>query len=195
MRSMLYYVRAFSDKAGERIRLWVNRRNNDGTIRTSGRLILRRNSEVLVRKDGLMSTGEGTVTIREGTRVTVETGGRLLIGNDVGINRNCYIAVHEEIVIGNNTIFGPGVVVVDQDHDFRDPGGLKAGRYKTGRIRIGNNVWIGANAVVLRNTDIGDNSVIGAGCVVRGNVEPGSVIKRIDNECQEYNQDIIKKNL
>ena len=39
----------------------------------------------------------------------------------------------------------------------RDPGGLKAGNYKTGSVSIGNNVWIGANAVILRNTKIGLN--------------------------------------
>ncbi len=180
---MIYYVKVFGEKTGEKIRLWTCRKVNEGRITTSGKLNLRKNSSVTVKKNGYMTTGEGIVTIREGCRITVEEGAGLIIGKDVGINCNCYIAVHEEVSIGDNTIFGPGVVVVDHDHDHRNPDGLKAGSYKTGRVSIGSNVWIGANAVILRNTSIGDNSVIGAGCVVKGDIAPGTVVKRKDNEC------------
>ena len=48
--------------------------------------------------------------------------------------------------------------------------------YKSSPVKIGNNVWIGANAVILRGTVIGDNCVIGAGTVVKGTFESGSVI-------------------
>ena len=40
---------------------------------------------------------------------------------------------------------------------------------------IGNDVWIGAGAVILRGTTIGDKAVIGAGSIVKGNVPAGSV--------------------
>lgn len=43
-------------------------------------------------------------------------------------------------------------------------------------VKIGNNVWIGANTIILRGTEIGDNYVIGAGCVVKGKYNKGSVI-------------------
>ena len=41
-------------------------------------------------------------------------------------------------------------------------------------VRLGNNVWIGAHAVVLKGVSIGDNAIIGAGAVVTGNVESGA---------------------
>ena len=47
--------------------------------------------------------------------------------------------------------------------------------YKTAPIIIGNNVWVGANTVILRGAEIGDNSVIGAGCIVKGKIPENSV--------------------
>ena len=45
-----------------------------------------------------------------------------------------------------------------------------------GEVVIGNNVFIGVNAVILRNVTIGDNSVIGAGAVVSKDVPPATVV-------------------
>ena len=72
--------------------------------------------------------------------------------------------------------FSPNVQIYDHDHDFRVEGGVKAGKYKTAPVEIGNNVWIGANTIILRGTKIGDNAVIGAGCVVKGEVPAGAVL-------------------
>ena len=49
-------------------------------------------------------------------------------------------------------------------------GGLKADKYKEGTIEIGENCWIGANTVILRNTKLGKNCVVAAGSVL-GNCE------------------------
>ena len=58
--------------------------------------------------------------------------------------------------------------------EFR--GGVKAKKFKTAPVVIGNNVWIGANAIILRGTTIGDNSVIAAGSVVKGNVPSNTLL-------------------
>ena len=175
MTGILYYIFRASAKFKETYRCFYVRHANKGSLLKAGKLVLDGNVSVLIREGGSMSTGAGVVSIRQGSRVIVENGACLKIGDDVGINANCYIAVHEEVIIGDNTILGPGVVVVDQDHDYKAEGGLKSEKYLTGRVKIGNNVWIGANAVILRNTTIGDNAVIGAGSVVSGNVPEGTV--------------------
>ena len=46
---------------------------------------------------------------------------------------------------------------------------------KMGRIKIGNNVYIGTNAMILPDVTIGDNCVIGAGAIVTKNIPSGSV--------------------
>ena len=66
-------------------------------------------------------------------------------------------------------------MVYDHDHDFRAEGGVKSMQYKSSPIKIGNNVWIGANSIILRGTVIGDNAVIGAGSIVKGEVPVGEL--------------------
>ena len=114
--------------------------------------------------------------MRDGAKIRVRKGGKCIIGNNTSINSNNIIACHEKIEIGDNCQFSPNVQIYDHDHDFRDAGGLKAMKYKTTPVKIGNNVWIGANTVILRGTEIGDNCVVGAGSVIKGIFPAGSVI-------------------
>ena len=86
------------------------------------------------------------------------------------------------IKIGNHVQFSPNVMVYDHDHDFRAAGGVKSMKYRSTPIVIGNNVWIGANTVILRGSCIGNNCVIGAGSVIHGEYEDNSIViqKRVD---------------
>lgn len=114
--------------------------------------------------------------MRDGAKIRVRKGGTCIIGNNSSINSNNMIACHERIEIGDDVQLSPNVQIFDHDHDFRAEGGIKAGKYKTGAIKIGNNVWIGADTVILRGTELGDNCVVGAGCVIKGKYDAGSVI-------------------
>ena len=113
--------------------------------------------------------------MRDGAKIRVRKGGKCIIGSNTSINSNNMIACHESIEIGDNCQFSPNVQIYDHDHDFRDAEGLQAMKYKTSPIRIGNNVWIGANTVILKGTSIGNNCVIGAGCIIKGDF-PSNVI-------------------
>lgn len=80
----------------------------------------------------------------------------------------------------------PNVQIYDHDHDFRVKSGISEGMYKTAPVEIGNNVWIGANTIILRGTKIGDNCVIGAGSIVKGNVLSNSVfLQKKENMVKE----------
>lgn len=115
------------------------------------------------------------VTTMQNSRILVR-GGELSIGNNVGINSNCVIACHDTIKIGANVGIGPNVCIYDHDHDFRAEGGKKSKKYKTAPVIIEENVWIGANSVILRGTHIGKNSVIAAGSVVKGKIPENTVV-------------------
>ena len=79
------------------------------------------------------------------------------------------------------------MVIYDHDHDFKVHGGKKMEKYKTSPIKIGNNVWIGANVIILRGVTIGDNSVIAAGTIVRENVRENVIYhSKIENSQKEY---------
>jgi acetyltransferase-like isoleucine patch superfamily enzyme len=123
--------------------------------------------------------------------VCIKCKGRLAIGERTYINRNVMIACREEILIGTGVVIANNVSIYDHDHRYADPTlpyGVQG--YRTGRVSIGNNVWLGAGAVVLRGVSIGDGAVIGAGAVVVKDVPaaeiwggvPARLIRRVREE-------------
>lgn len=75
------------------------------------------------------------------------------------------------ITIGDNVTMAPRVHILA--HDASTKGFLNY--TKIGRVNIGNNVFIGAESVVLPNVTIGDNVVIGANSTVTKDIPPNSV--------------------
>ena len=116
------------------------------------------------------------VKARSGVKIKIRDNAHVEIGEGTSFNYDCMVVSHDKIKIGNNVQFGPHVYIYDHDHDYRAKDGLEKLKYKTGPVTIGNNVWIGANAIILRDTFIGDNCVVGAGTVVKGNFPNNSVI-------------------
>lgn len=111
--------------------------------------------------------------MRSHSHLRVRKNALLQLGDNVSLNYGNMIVSHEKIIIGNDVQFGPNVLIYDHDHDYRAEGGIKSGKFKTSPVIIGNNVWIGANTVILRGTVIGDNCVIAAGSIVSGTIPRG----------------------
>ena len=136
-------------------------------MRIRSQLMIQKNAEkVCIGKNFKMETD---------AKVRVIDGGKLNIGESCFINCNSYITTLGTTTIGNNCMIGPGVMIFDHDHDFKAPGGISSGKMIRGTIVIGNNVWIGANCMILKGAKIGDNAVIGAGCVINSEIPANSV--------------------
>jgi acetyltransferase-like isoleucine patch superfamily enzyme len=90
----------------------------------------------------------------------------LIIGNNVFINRGVSISASLSIEIGNDCLIGDMVSIQDSNwHEVMQGGGVK-----TAGIKIGKNVWIGKNAIILPGVNIGDHSVIAAGSVISNDI-------------------------
>ncbi|MBZ4299525.1 hypothetical protein LAJ56_16345 [Streptococcus pneumoniae] len=61
---------------------------------------------------------------------------------------------------------------------------MKAKKFKTAPVMIGENVWIGANSIVLKGVSIGENSVVAAGSVVTKDIPADTIFiqKRLSRE-------------
>ncbi|WP_062237233.1 acyltransferase [Fictibacillus sp. FJAT-27399] len=116
------------------------------------------------------------IKIKSGSRIRVRKGAEMRIGKNTSLNHGCIFTAHERIIVGENVQFGPNVLIYDHDHDYKQKDGLKNLLFKTTPVEIGDNVWIGANVVILRGTKIGNNCVVGAGCVVKGEFNDDTVI-------------------
>ena len=117
---------------------------------------------------------------------------KIEIGNNVGIS-GATIYARKEITIGDNTLIGGNVKILDNDfHPIEVEARNLDIKEKIGtrKIKIGKDCFIGANSLILKGVEIGDGSVVGAGSVVTGkfpsNVviagNPARVIKVLERE-------------
>ena len=83
--------------------------------------------------------------------------------------------------MGDGVLFGPNVVVAVAGHPVDPDLRRKVAQFNL-PVHIGNNVWIGAGAIILPGITIGDNSVIGAGSVVTKDI-PANVVA-VGNPCR-----------
>ena len=116
-------------------------------------------------------------TIIECTGGIRDLGEGLITGNNVGIAQNCFIQVRGMVIIGSNVIFGPGVSIFSENHNFSDRNQniLEQGESRKGVI-IEDDVWIGARSVILDGVTIGAHSIIAAGSVVNKSIPEYSII-------------------
>lgn len=142
-------------------------------------------TEITIERRAVLQLGT-KFRMRSGAKIRIRKRAKCIIGDNVAIGHGNLIACHDIIKIGNNVLFSPNVLIYDHDHDFRCKMDIFK-HYKTAPIEIGNNVWIGANTVVLRGTKIGDNCVVGAGCIIKGNYPSNTIIIQKRKEyCKLY---------
>lgn len=107
---------------------------------------------------------------------TSKVSGDIKIGKNVkthfAISGGCYFQGGNGIVIGDNTIFAPGVKVISANHN---PDKYEVW-IKNNPIVIGKRCWIGANATILPGVNLGDNVIVGAGAVVTKSFPSNSVL-------------------
>ena len=123
--------------------------------------------------------------------VTIARGTLVSIGDGTWINSNLTLVDDYKITIGKNCLFAPNVTISTTGHPVHpEPRGM--GMYSF-PVTIGDNVWIGSNAVILPGVTIGENSVIGAGSVVTKDI-PANVIAfgtpcRVFREISEHDRE------
>ena len=102
-----------------------------------------------------------------------DCGKNLVIGKNVFINSVCKVQDQGGIEIGDGTLIGHNVVLATLNHALAPE---RRGDLIPRPIRIGKNVWIGSNAVILPGVTIGDGAVIAAGAAVTKDVPENSVV-------------------
>lgn len=115
------------------------------------------------------------------------------LGKNVYANFNLTLVDDTHIYIGDYVMIGPNVTLSTAGHPIEPEWRKKSAQFNI-PIKIENNVWIGANAVVLPGITIGENSVIGAGSIVTKDVpanmvafgNPCRVVRAINDHDREY---------
>ena len=117
-------------------------------------------------------------TVSSFTKIKV-TDGPLVTGERCGFATGCFIAVGAGgVEMGDNVICGPNVAIIATNYSYERVGvPLEEQGHTSVGIRIGHNVWIGANAVVLDGSVIGENSIVVANSLVNRRFPPNSIIQ------------------
>ncbi|WP_291858232.1 DapH/DapD/GlmU-related protein [Marinilabilia sp.] len=116
---------------------------------------------------------------------------------DPGDSPGVYINAYGGLKMGNNVAVAPNVTIVTTNHNKYDHRKIS----RTKGVEIGNNVWIGANCVILPGAKIGNEVTIGAGCVVSGEIPSKSTVTRGDDaikiipKTKDYEWDIYQEKL
>lgn len=91
---------------------------------------------------------------------------KIVVGAQTYINRFTMLDASEKIEIGANCMIGPYCYITDHDHGMQKDRPVRDQDLVSAPVRIGNDVWIGAGAVILKGVQIGEGAVIGAGSVI-----------------------------
>ena len=121
-------------------------------------------------------------------------------GDEVWLNNNClFVSDGPGIFVGSRTSFGTHCEVFDSDFHDMHPDRRMSGTPKTGKVVIGENVFIASNVKIMKGVTIGNNSIISHGSVVTRPIpenvvvagNPAKIIQRIEPipEAQEPTPD------
>jgi acetyltransferase-like isoleucine patch superfamily enzyme len=130
------------------------------------------------------------VSCYAGCSFSVGDNGHCSIGDFTLLN-GALIMAEEKIDIGSHCLISWNVGIADSDFHPLEPAQRLIDaqalapyftnrpprpKLRTAPVKIGDNVWIGMNAIILKGVTIGENSVVAAGSVVTKSVEPNTVV-------------------
>jgi len=106
-----------------------------------------------------------------GADIILFKGAHMVLGSSY-INGNCRLRCGKEIIIGDGCAISHDVTIMDSDfHKI-----IGSEKPNSIPVHIGNNVWIGSRAMVLKGVTVGDGSIIGAGSIVTHDVPPNAFV-------------------
>lgn len=145
-------------------------------IETDGVVFMGRDVELTARRDmGHVRVGR-FVWIGNGNAIRCHEG-HLSIGDKTVFGSNNVVNCYLDVEIGAECIFADWIYVTDFDHRFDDPNvPIRSQGIDTSPVRIGDGVWIGEKATILRGVTVGEGAVIGSHALVTTDVPPGAVV-------------------
>lgn len=99
-------------------------------------------------------------------------------GRNYHINTGCTFDGRGGLTMGDNVLIGPNVVVVSSQHrwDLSNEVPMIQQGHQSAPVTIGDDVWIGANAVITPGVTLATGTVVGAGAVVTASTQPYSIV-------------------
>ena len=98
-------------------------------------------------------------------------------GRSLAINTGAFISARAPLRFGNGVLVGPNAVIITSHHRYDMPDRpISEQGHALAEIRIGDDCWIGANAVILAGVNVAEGTIVSAGSVVTRDTEPYSIV-------------------
>lgn len=111
---------------------------------------------------------------------------KVKIGSNVVIGRYNMITIKDMLTIGNHTIIGAFVQIIDHNHSILREQRIRDQQAEIREVHIGEDVWIGAGAKILCGVTVGDGAVIGANAVIVKDVPSYAVVGGVPAKVIRY---------
>lgn len=138
---------------------------NDNCLKKNGR-----STVIRVDQHGKLKTNESFSIYYDGDIIVFENG-ELELGGGY-FNSNVKVRCKNKIKIGNNVAIAHDVTIMDSDAHAID----YEGHQMSQPITIGDNVWIGSRAMILKGVNVGEGSIVAAGAIVTKDVPPNTIV-------------------
>jgi maltose O-acetyltransferase len=119
-------------------------------------------------------------------RVYFGSGRNLSMGDDSMLGQNSIIGSTAAVVIGNDVMMGPGVLIYTSNHGMEPGIPMRRQPLQCAPVCVGNDVWIGARCIILPGITIGDGAVLAAGAVVTTDVPANAVVGGVPAKVLKY---------
>jgi acetyltransferase-like isoleucine patch superfamily enzyme len=113
----------------------------------------------------------GNCALFPGVRIECWPGARVVIGSGTYLNRGVEIVAAGRVEIGRDCKIARDVLIMDTDQHELPERGLAIRP-----VSIGDEVWIGARAIILKGVSLGSGCIVGAGAIVTSDVPPHAVV-------------------
>jgi len=144
-------------------------------VNISGKPIIYLNASLLRHPKNIYINDE--VVIKSGSHICpCNINAKISIGERTTVGFNTFIYASSKISIGSDCMIAPFVYLVDSDHGTKLGVNMNLQKNVSRSITIGNDVWIGANAIILSGVNIADGAIVAAGSVVSSNVDTNSIV-------------------
>ena len=98
------------------------------------------------------------------------------------------ITLTDELIVGDNTIIGAYVQIIDHNHSFKKDDLIKNQNAQIENVLVGKDVWIGAGAKILCGVKVGKGAVIGANAVVTKDIPDYAVVGGVPARIIRYRE-------
>lgn len=145
-------------------------------IEFNGLIMLGSDVKIIIER-GAKLVFKGKCVLKPGTVVFVKKKAVLIFGANTSTGHDTEISVGHRVEIGDDVIMGAYTYVTDSNHRANVPNlKIREQGMEIGTVKIGNDVWIGRGAMILKDAEIGNRSVVAAGSIVTKSFNPGVII-------------------